>query len=112
MATRRSLRSSSINSSKPPFPNNCSICGKTHIQQNKKDILAKRIFTLLAEATVKSAAKDKMCDFYFQNKVIESSLFCSSLARFNLCSKFDQILILIFPIFYHLFGYKIALYRN
>ena len=59
MATRRSSRSSSANSSKPLFPNSCFICRKTCNQQNQKDIVAKNILTLLAEATIKAAAKDK-----------------------------------------------------
>ena len=60
--TRRSPWSNSANSSKPLFPNSCFIRGKTRIQQNKKNIGAKRILTLLAEATIKTAAKDKMCE--------------------------------------------------
>ena len=65
MATRRSSRSSSANSSKPLFLNSCFICRKTRIQENKKDILTKKIFTLftlLAEATIKEEAEDKTCE--------------------------------------------------
>ena len=63
MATRRSSRSSSTDSRNPLFPNSCFI--------NKKDIVAKTILTLSAEATIKAAAKIKMCNFYFQNKDLD-----------------------------------------
>ena len=36
--------------------------------------MAKKIFKLMAEATIKAATKDKMCNFYFQNKTSISSL--------------------------------------
>ena len=64
------------------FLKSCFICGKTHILQNEKDIVAKKIFTLLAEAAIKAATKE-MCNFYFQNKTSISSLmsfFISTLA--------------------------------
>ena len=58
MATRSS-RSSHTDSSKPLFPNSYFICGKTRIPQNKKELVAKKNFTPLAEATTKSTDKDK-----------------------------------------------------
>ena len=71
MAIRRSSRSSSADPSNPLFPKSCFICGKARTQQNKKGIVTKKIFTLLAEATIKIAGKDKLCDFYFQNKHLD-----------------------------------------
>ena len=45
--------------------------------------MVKKVLTLLAEATVKATTKDKMCDFYFQNKdldLIILELLCHHLA--------------------------------
>ena len=49
------------------------------IQHNKKDIVAQKTPTPLAKPTTKVAAKDKMRDFYFQNKdldLISHELLC------------------------------------
>ena len=48
------------------------MCKKTRILQSKKPV--KKIFTLLAEATIKTATKDKMCNSYFQSKASISLL--------------------------------------
>ena len=61
-AKRREPRLST-DTSKPLFPNSCFT--------NKKDIVVKTILTLSAEAILKTAAKNKMCDFYFQNKDLD-----------------------------------------
>ena len=37
----------------------------------QRDIAAKKILTLLAEATIKAATKEKTCDFYFKNKDLD-----------------------------------------
>ena len=65
MATRKFSRSNSANSSKPVFANCYFICGKTHIQRNKNDLVTTMILAMLVEATKKAAAKEKICDFYF-----------------------------------------------
>ena len=70
MVTRRSSRSSSTGSTKPLFPNSCFICGR-HTFSKTKRIVARKILTLLAKATVMGAANDKMCDFYFQSKDLD-----------------------------------------
>ena len=46
-------------------------CEKIRIRRNKRDIAAKKILTLLAEATIKAATKEKTCDFYFKNKDLD-----------------------------------------
>ena len=71
MATKRSSRRDRTDSSKPLFPSNCFICGNTRIQKNKNDIADKKILILLAEATMKTAAKGKLYDFYFQSKDLD-----------------------------------------
>ena len=70
MATRSS-GSSPTESSKPLFQKSFFICGKARIRQNKKELVAKKSFTTLAEATIKAVAKDKMSDLYFLNKVLD-----------------------------------------
>ena len=89
MAIRRSSRRSSADSSNPLFPKSCIICGKTRTQQNKKGIVPKKIFRLLAEVSIKIAAKDKMCDFYFQNNdldLVALELLCRNLSINQLLS--------------------------
>ena len=43
----------------------------THPAKQKGHCDQKDLFTLSAEPTIKVAAKDKMCDFYFQNKDLD-----------------------------------------
>ena len=66
----RSSRSSPTESSKPLFPNSYFICERTRTRQNKKELVAKKTFTLWEKATIKAATKDKMSDFYILNKVL------------------------------------------
>ena len=65
MATRKFSRSNFANSSKLVFANCYFICGKTHIQRNKNDLVTTKVLAMSVEATKKAAAKEKMYDFYF-----------------------------------------------
>ena len=69
MATKSS-KSSPTESSKPLFPNSYFICERTRIRQNKKELVVKKTFTPWEKAIIKAAAKDKMSNFYFLNKVL------------------------------------------
>ena len=62
MATRSS-GSSPTESSKPLFQKSFFICGKARIRQNKKELVAKKSFATLAEATIKAVAKDRWVIF-------------------------------------------------
>ena len=51
--------------------------------------MPKKIFRLLAEVSIKIAAKDKMCDFYFQNNdldLVALELLCRNLSINQLLS--------------------------
>ena len=50
------------------FPPTCFICNLQRRQKNKKDELTQKLVTYDAENTIKSAAKDKMPEFYIANK--------------------------------------------
>ena len=50
------------------FPTTCFICKYRRRQRNKKDEIPQKVVTYDAEMTIKSAAKEKMLDFYAANK--------------------------------------------
>ena len=50
------------------FPTTCFICKYRRGQRNKKDEIPQKAVTYDAEMTIKSAAKEKMLDFYAANK--------------------------------------------